>query len=684
LSGKSIKDILKEFGLADNQAKIYIFLAKHGVLKGGEIAKQAKIQKAVVYRTLKVLQRKGFVESTLEFPARYIAVPFDTILDQNIKTKKEEALQIEKSKKSLLEDWKNISKGVSTQQVEKFNVIEGNQKIYTKIYQMIKQTKTQIITATTIQGLFQADKYGVFEAIHNHPKKTKIKFRFITDLTKPDLPKIKALLNRMKGVSDLRGRNPDLGLALFPRMVIRDNEEICLFISDKENENSQRDGQTCLCTNSKSIIQSFSGVFEDLWKNSTDIKQKIKEIETGKLPIKTQLIKDPISAEKMYNKILTSAKKEILIITSTEGLNKVSKNKDKIQNLSKKGVQIKIMAPITGKNLGSAQKLLNFIEVRHISEGYLETTIIDNQHLFQLKYPITDLIEVSERLKYKNSLYTNDSEQVKQTEKRLLRIWKTAQIPLAITMDSTNNLIIDPKRFSNTPTGEYMANLEGVTHLKDQSSFNGFAEKDVIDMIMNAKKGKLKKTSKKVIRQYGTTGRAIIRPPKIFSLPEIAFNIYHFDKHSTNGAEDSMIISVSHNTSNGKAYFPAAFIGDNPKALDFIKIMFKHLIPDRNCVLAEKDELQMRVHGNNFFCGWTRSISLSEGVMLPAASILLEGYGNIRTSAFSVGYPSGYRMDQVGNYLESFVTFFHPTVKYSGPGTDSILGREIIMEFYQP
>ena len=110
LSGKSIKEVLKDFGLAENQAKIYIFLAKHGVLKGGEIAKQNKMPTAVVYRTLKILQHKGFVESTLEFPARYTAVSFETILDYNIKTKKEEALQIEKSKKGLLEDWKNLSK----------------------------------------------------------------------------------------------------------------------------------------------------------------------------------------------------------------------------------------------------------------------------------------------------------------------------------------------------------------------------------------------------------------------------------------------------------------------------------------------------------------------------------------------------------------------------------------------
>ena len=276
LSGKSIKDILKEFGLADNQAKIYIFLAKHGVLKGGEIAKQTKIQKAVVYRTIKVLQRKGFVESTLEFPARYIAVPFETILDYNIKAKKEEALQIEKSKKDLLEDWKNISKGKTESSIEKFTVIEGDRKIFTKIYQMIKQTKKQLIAASTISDLFRADRFGVFDAIYDHPLKSKVKFRFLTDLSDSDLLAAKLLKNRLRSGLDFRGRNPELGISLFPRMVIRDDEEILLFISDKETNYKK---QSCLCTNCKSIIQSFSGVFKIYGKTPKILNKRYKKLK---------------------------------------------------------------------------------------------------------------------------------------------------------------------------------------------------------------------------------------------------------------------------------------------------------------------------------------------------------------------------------------------------------------------
>ena len=85
MSEETIRKVLKTFGLTEKETDVYIFLAKHGVLKGGEISKQTKTQKALIYRILKSLQTKGLVESTLEFPARFTAVPFENVIDLNIK-----------------------------------------------------------------------------------------------------------------------------------------------------------------------------------------------------------------------------------------------------------------------------------------------------------------------------------------------------------------------------------------------------------------------------------------------------------------------------------------------------------------------------------------------------------------------------------------------------------------------
>jgi sugar-specific transcriptional regulator TrmB len=141
LSVKKIRQVLKDFGLSQKETEIYIFLAKHEPLTGGEISKLTKTHRPTVYRILKNLQKKGTVESTLESPTRYIAIPFKTILESNIQTKKEEVAKIEKAKNELLNDWKKIRKIGFKLQSDKFVVLEGRRRIYHKISQMIKETK---------------------------------------------------------------------------------------------------------------------------------------------------------------------------------------------------------------------------------------------------------------------------------------------------------------------------------------------------------------------------------------------------------------------------------------------------------------------------------------------------------------------------------------------------------------
>ena len=64
--------------------------------------------------------------------------------------------------------------------------------------------------------------------------------------------------------------------------------------------------------------------------------------------------------------------------------------------------------------------------------------------------------------------------------------------------------------------------------------------------------------------------------------------------------------------------------------------------------------------------------------MLPPASVLFEGYGKIVSGVTKTTVPSGRKVTTEYNGLEAFVTFFHPSSKYSGPGTDGLLARDAI------
>lgn len=677
----TIEKTLRIFGLSEKEAEAYIFLGKRGALKGSEITRQLKMNKGQVYRILKGLQKKGIVETTLEYPTRFIAVPFENVVDSFIKSKREEVDLIEESKQDLISDWKKISKKELESSLERFSVIEGNKKIYHKISQMINETNNQFSMKSTVSDLLKAKQFGVFDITKKHPLKSKIQFRVLTQTSKQNLKAIKLLNTKLKHILDFRGKNPSLGSPTFTRMAIKDNEEIILFISDKKKASLKDEKEVCLSTNCKSIIEEFSSVFEDSWKDSTDIEDRIIEIETGKTPLRTQVINDPVAARNIYYKVLDSAKEEILIITSSKGLIGLLNEKSRLKEWCNKGLNIRIMAPIIGENLNAAQELSECSEVRHIPIGYLGTTIIDGKHLFQFKNPPPEKPETMER--FENMFYTNDRDYVEKTKNMLNNIWKNAYVPSTITLSAITR--IDGSEGTSLSDKKMIAELKKIQGLdsKDEKLPRRFTEKTLLNKFINAKRVPFKDLSKDVATFYCSAGQAVIHPPKGFNLPHMLFHIFHSNKKSSFGAEDAMIITSRHETPTGYAYLPAAFITDNPEAIDFWKKTFAGLPFEQHVV--NKNEFHIEIQHNTLFAGWTAPIPLSsQQITLPPSCILIEGYGNVKTGKYTVREPSGDTIINEVNYFEAFVTFMHQASKYTGPGTDGFFYREFLSTTYPP
>ena len=671
MGGKTVEEVLRSFSLTGKEMEIYIFLAKHGVQKGGEIAKKTKIAKPVVFRTLKILQRKGFVESTLESPARYSAIPFETILDLNIKTKHEEAHQIETAKADLLSDWSRISKGNLESPVETFTVIEGTAKIFAKCYQMTKQAKSQLCGILAVSDLLRADHFGVFSALQNHPQKEDFHVRFITDLANLDLKTIKRIKRKLKVLTSLRCKNPDWTPGLFPQILIRDNEEILLFISDKDQKSSDPNMQTCLSTNCKSIIQSFSSVFEELWQNSADLKQKIDQIEIGRPLPKTQIIADPALAKNQYLQALDSVKNEILIVTSSKGLNVLSKKEAQLEKWRKKGISIRIMAPIVNSNLDATKLLLQWGEIRHIPLGYFETTIIDESHLFQFE----STTATGEIASYRNMFYTNDSEYINKATELLFEIWRktrTASASSARSVIQPNNIANNVSIRSDHPSLDNTRFMIDKKYRKNAQ----LTKQDVLDKILEEKQ--LSKNQSvdwfETVKLFGSRAFGIIHPPKSFGLPDIVVGALKHDEESSFGPSNAIAVLAHIEGSHGFSFVPVAWVldGQNPKSLDVLRSSFAGTPAENNILFFCKDEIQLGVRGKTLFAGWTKPIPLGAlGQSLPPSCIIFEGYGKCKYGVFNSVFPSGRKHEVWYVTYDAFLTFYHPKEKYVGTGTDA-------------
>jgi sugar-specific transcriptional regulator TrmB len=673
-SSISIKKVLKDFGLTEKEAEIYILLAKSGVLRGGEIVARAKKHRAQVYRILKILQTRGLVETTLEAPTRFTAVPFETFLDLNIRAKRNEAALIEKEKQELLVDWNRIKNPIYEPSLEKFSVIEGRNKISSKLLQIIKQAKGQLSALLTVPDIERADQFGILDAFHSH-KNLPTQFRLLTELSEQNLNAIKKVAEtKTRYKVELKGRDADVTGRLLPRMIIRDDAEILLWLSHKPVATILQDDSLCLWTNCKIIVQTFLGVFEEQWGNAVGIEQKIfqathdqgRALKTDQISV----IGNPDLARKNYEKNLHLAEHEIIMLTSSQGLVELFEDSSLLREWTERGVAVKIMAPITSENMHAAEKLSAYSEVRHIPLGYSRTTIVDGKNLFQFKLLSTEQEEQNPSAYLDNMFFTFDYATVCKTKLMLEDIWQNANNPPANTLAFKKRDIFK----------------ELIGYVGKEEPEEKLTEKDILDKISNSKRIPLRgHPAKYTTIIYGSSAVAMFHPPEEFGLEDMRIHIFHANKQSSFGAEDFMNIQLSLETPMGKTWVPVAHITDNPKSVHLRKVVWAGTPAAQNIQVLKNDELKVSVHGNTLFAGWTVPISLlPPKPTLPPCCIQFDGYGELETGIVKTGTRSGRQQTYEFNGLEAFVTLFHPSSKFSGPGTDGVLLRDMIMTARPP
>lgn len=69
----------------------------------------------------------------------------------------------------------------------------------------------------------------------------------------------------------LEWRHLNLVSKLFPRFIIKDEEEVIFCISPKEDSSIGNQEDTGLWTNNKAFVYAPKAFFEELWQNGTNI-----------------------------------------------------------------------------------------------------------------------------------------------------------------------------------------------------------------------------------------------------------------------------------------------------------------------------------------------------------------------------------------------------------------------------
>jgi sugar-specific transcriptional regulator TrmB/CBS domain-containing protein len=503
LDEKTLYEILNELGLSKRKADIYLFLSRKGLQKAQPIAAYLGIDRAQSYRLLRSLKQKGMIEETIESPTRYIAIPIEKLLEAHLNDKKSEIANLEAEKTNIINYFKSISKKETATPMAKFQVVTGKNGIYTKIEQMINESKKSVSGLTTSLGLIQEDMLGILDIIiESAQEKKDVKFKMLANITNDNLDTIKDIENRLPtNNANIEWRHTINGSMNYPRFIIKDDEEILLYMTTKDQQITPLKEDNGLWVASKMFVSTLKSSFSEIWRNAINVNARINELETGTPIEETTVIKEPVDTQRKINKVLESTKKEIMLISSSVGVNKLWDN-NLFQECTKRGVKFCIMAPIDLDNLGAAKELSKFYKIKHVSISFLTMLVADQKHLFIFKAPPLEEKMIAP-FYLRNTFYTNDTKYVERANELLKDIWKRGTLLSEICSGGSMGTPVVEVLASDTilEVVEVMLknNVRSVLVTKNNSIRGIIDQRDILDKVIEARKDPTKTVADEIM-----------------------------------------------------------------------------------------------------------------------------------------------------------------------------------------
>jgi len=279
LSLEENAETLSDFGLTHNEAKVYITIAKLGLVSVGQVSKGSKVRREDVYRMLPKLQELGLIEKILGKPARVRAIPVEDGLSILIKREKELAdkklTQLMTKKSEFLKNFQAYRIRPVEKEGVHFSLISQSEAIINKGLTMIEKAKKVIDVVTSRYEFYQLFA-NYAEAVRKAIRKG-VKVRVIVDVSAHE-DSILRIIEEYK--SSLASFNLRYTYQPSSHFMIVDHEE-ALVATSPEPPLGQN---PYLWADNVSVVRLMKKYFEDLWHASVNEKTIVTKNAFKKAP----------------------------------------------------------------------------------------------------------------------------------------------------------------------------------------------------------------------------------------------------------------------------------------------------------------------------------------------------------------------------------------------------------------
>ena len=275
--------LLKDFGLAGDEARVYVGLLRMGSGKVSEISHFTNTDRVKGYKILETLRNQGFVTSTLSSPILFSANEPKLIFDDILKKKKDKIQRLEKNHIRLIEILENLKGRKAEANLPKLTVISGRDNIYDQIKKIIDDTTDELYLVTSIADLIRMYYTDIPEAL-KRAKKRKVLIKLMTELD--GAAKTECVKNL--GLNDFKiAQLPSQG-----RIVCNSTQIIMSGYTSKTSRIHASD-DSALITNSEEITKNMLSLCQFMWRMGKEIIINEKSsVSEKKSPRKTPMQKN--------------------------------------------------------------------------------------------------------------------------------------------------------------------------------------------------------------------------------------------------------------------------------------------------------------------------------------------------------------------------------------------------------
>jgi two-component system, OmpR family, sensor histidine kinase VicK len=187
---------------------------------------------------------------------------------------------------------KKVTKVLSGVETVINTLIEFLDKTNDEVYACVDQTRPALNISLLKEAFLRAKKRGV-------------RLKYITEITKDNLPYCKQLLTVVDELRHLDG--------IKGNFYISESGYVAPASFHEEGKSASH----IIYSNVKEMIDNQKYVFESFWSRGIPAKYRIRELEEGIDPVKTNLIQNPQKTLELFLNLIKSAQREILLIIPT-------------------------------------------------------------------------------------------------------------------------------------------------------------------------------------------------------------------------------------------------------------------------------------------------------------------------------------------------------------------------------